>query len=38
LMRIMGENANKKAQNLSWDNVAKLHLEVYKTAINRKNL
>lgn len=32
-MKRMGENAYLKAQKLSWDNIAKLHIEIYKHAI-----
>jgi len=33
----MGRNALKKAQELSWDNVAKMHLEVYKEVLNLRS-
>jgi len=36
MMKAMGENAYKKAQELSWDNVAKTHLEVYASLIDEK--
>ena len=33
LRKQMGENAYKKAQELSWDNIAKMHVEVYEEVL-----
>ena len=35
LRKKMGENALKKAQELSWDNIAKRHIEVYEEVLGR---
>ena len=38
LRKEMEENARKKAQELSWDNIAKRHIEVYEEAIHRRKI
>ena len=35
LRKNMEENARKKAQELSWDNIAKKHIEVYEGVLGR---
>ena len=35
LRKKMGKNALKKAQELSWDNIAKMHIKVYEEVIKR---
>ena len=35
LIKKMGENAYKKAQELSWDNIAKRHIEAYKEVMGK---
>lgn len=37
LRKQMGENAYKKAQELSWDNIAKRHMKVYEEVIETHN-
>lgn len=32
----MGENALKKAQELSWDNIAKRHMKVYEDVLEKR--
>jgi glycosyltransferase involved in cell wall biosynthesis len=36
LRRQMRENASKKAQELSWDNIAKMHIKVYEEVLNER--
>ncbi|MBT9145733.1 MAG: D-inositol 3-phosphate glycosyltransferase [candidate division WS2 bacterium] len=36
LRRNMGENSYKKAQELSWDNIAKKHIRVYEEMMHRR--
>lgn len=38
LRRQMGENAYKKAQELSWDNIAKKHIEVYEEVLEERGV
>ena len=38
LRKKMEENAYKKVQELSWDNIAKKHIEVYKEVIHRRKI
>lgn len=33
LRKVMGENAYKKAEELSWDNIAKMHMKVYEGVV-----
>jgi glycosyltransferase involved in cell wall biosynthesis len=37
LRREMGENALKKAEELSWDNIAKMHMKVYEEVLVKRN-
>jgi hypothetical protein len=30
----MGRNVLRKAQELSWDNIAKMHMKVYEEVLN----
>jgi glycosyltransferase involved in cell wall biosynthesis len=36
LRKQMGENALRKAEELSWDNIAKLHMKVYEEVLNER--
>jgi len=36
LRKQMGENAHKKAQELSWDNIAKMHMKIYEEVLNER--
>jgi glycosyltransferase involved in cell wall biosynthesis len=38
LRKEMGKNALKKAQELSWDNIAKMHMKVYEEVLNERSV